>query len=77
MEVKDIANEIRDARKHTNHILAENRYKDLVVNLETEIGMIETELEDMVLTIKNQGSIEQHINKIAYRVGVIRGRLDE
>ncbi len=77
MEVKDIANEIKDARKHTNYILAHNKYKDLVVNLEKEIGMIETELEDMVLTIKNQGSIEHHINKIAYRVGVIKGRLDE
>lgn len=77
MEVKDIANEIKDARKHTNYILAHNKHKDLVVNLKTEISMIETELEDMVLTIKNQGSIEQHINKIAYRVGVIKGRLDE
>ena len=77
MEVKDIANEIKDARKHTNYILAHNKYKDLVTNLEKEIDMIETELEDMVLTIKNQGSIEHHINKIAYRVGVIKGRLDE
>ena len=77
MEIKDIANEIRDARKHTNYILAHNKYKDLVMNLVKEISMIETELEDMVLTIKNQVSIEHHINKIAYQVGVIKGRLDE
>lgn len=76
MEVKDIANEIKDARKHTNYILANNKYKDLVLNLENEICVLETELEDMVATMKNQGSIENHINIIAYRIGVIRGRLD-
>jgi len=78
VEVKDIANEIRDARKHTSLILAQIKYKNLVTSLETEIGSIECHLEDLVAALNGKGGDVTNLTKgIAYRIGAIRGRLDE
>ena len=78
METKDIASEIRDARKHMNFILADNKYKNLVTALETEISSIECHLEDLATALNGKGGdVTPLIKSIAYKIGVIRGRLDE